>query len=723
VWESLRAGPLVAAERMLSAGRQLATTVFDERSQHLVAELLDRLPPGDWVDVVWLADGSAPALPVELLRLSTGTGQDLGPLALRAGVTVLRRVAGAPQITPTPWPGPLKILAAVAAPDESRTKNPPLDTEAEMQAVLDAVAGVAGDPRAQVQILEVASVQQIIEALRADAYHVLHLSAHGSAESIELENEDGAPVPVGATQLIDALRHAGKPVPLIMLSSCSGGASGAGALATGLIRRGADRVIAMQAPVTDHYATTLAASFYRELVTEPGQPVRQALARARRDTEHHLSITRQDKQAPLPEYGVPTLLTAHTDAALVDPATASQPLTRVTVVPSGTSVRELALGALIGRRPQLRTATTILRRTQGTRDQYGATAGVQLLGVGGIGKTAVAGRIRTRLRTDGWAIVVHEGRWNPTTLITGVANALTTLPELTDTITQLHDQKIDDVHKLALICGVLARHRLLLVFDDFEQNLSRPGGEAFLDPTVQDVITGLCEHAETGAVLVTSRYPLPGPQDLLVEVPIPPLSPSELRRLFLRLPALRDLDPEDRRLLHRTVGGHPRLIEFVNALLRGGRANLKHVQAKLRDLAEHEGIDLTKPRPLDQALTEAMLLGSADILLDELLHLLTPHQRVILDQIAVGRAPMRLDDLAYTLTKAPPHPAPHQTATADLAALDSDVDRLTDLTLLSAVPGITMHPWTADLLERRAPDLTPHHQRALAMRMRRVTDG
>ncbi|MGH3912575.1 MAG: hypothetical protein ACRDTC_04080, partial [Pseudonocardiaceae bacterium] len=42
---------------------------------------------------------------------------------------------------------------------------------------------------------------------------------------------------------------------------------------------------------------------------------------------------------------------------------------------------------------------------------------------------------------------------------------------------------------------------------------------------------------------------------------------------------------------------------------------------------------------------------------------------------------------------------------------------------LSAVPGITMHPWTADLLERRAPDLTPHHQRALAMRMRRVTDG
>jgi hypothetical protein len=60
-----------------------------------------------------------------------------------------------------------------------------------MQAVLDAVTDIAGDPRAQVQILEVASIQQIVTALRADAYHVLHLSAHGSVDSLELENEDG----------------------------------------------------------------------------------------------------------------------------------------------------------------------------------------------------------------------------------------------------------------------------------------------------------------------------------------------------------------------------------------------------------------------------------------------------------------------------------------------------------------------------------------------------
>ena len=94
---------------------------------------------------------------------------------------------------PTGLPCSLKILAAVAAPDDAKTQSAPLDVEAEMQAVLDAVSDVPGGP-AQVRILEVASLPQIRKALENDAFHVLHLSAHGSAESVELEDEDGNPV-------------------------------------------------------------------------------------------------------------------------------------------------------------------------------------------------------------------------------------------------------------------------------------------------------------------------------------------------------------------------------------------------------------------------------------------------------------------------------------------------------------------------------------------------
>jgi hypothetical protein len=79
---------------------------------------------------------------VELIRLRAGGGE-VGPLGLLAGVSVARRPAapgrelgampGPPSVPPgAGTAGPLKVLAAVAAPDETKTANRPLDTEAEM---------------------------------------------------------------------------------------------------------------------------------------------------------------------------------------------------------------------------------------------------------------------------------------------------------------------------------------------------------------------------------------------------------------------------------------------------------------------------------------------------------------------------------------------------------------------------------------------------------------
>jgi CHAT domain-containing protein len=269
--------------------------------------------------------------------------------------------------------GPLKVLAAVAAPDETKTRNAPLDVEAEMQAVLDAVSDVAGDPRAQVRILEVASLAAIQQALQHDAYHVLHLSAHGSAEAVELEDEDGAPVQVTAEQLMQELRHAGRPVPLIVLSSCSGGSVGSEAMAAGLVARGADRVIAMLAPVSDDYATTLARRLYSELAERSAVPVGQALARARYLAEQDRSRAAGDR-LPRPEYGVAVLLAAGGDGPLVDPSLPASPLPVVTVAPGGRSVRELPMGTLIGRRAELRTTMGVLRRTPEAVRRFGPRA-------------------------------------------------------------------------------------------------------------------------------------------------------------------------------------------------------------------------------------------------------------------------------------------------------------------------------------------------------------
>ncbi|MEV8505490.1 CHAT domain-containing protein [Actinoplanes sp. NPDC051475] len=701
-------------------GRTLAGVVFDEAGQRLVADLVGGLRPRDEVEVVWRADGEALGMPVEVLRLTTTGGEELGPVALIGGVSVRRQVRGAgSEREAVRLAGPLRVLAAVAAPEETRTRNAPLDVEAEMQALLDAVGDLAAGAGGQVRILEVASLSQIREALQESDFHVLHLSAHGSASEVELEDEDGDPQPVGCRDLMTAIRDARVEVPLIVLSSCAGAAGGGDALAAALVRAGADRVLAMQATVTDSYATRLLSQFYRELTVAPAGSqapgAAGALARARRVVER---VHEAGEQTPRPEYAVATLLCAGDDGPLIDVDQPPVDLSAV-VVPSGTSVRELGLGRLIGRRSQLREATRILRRTEPACDVHGVITGVQLIGVGGIGKTALAGRLVTRLRGDGMLPVVHEGRWNPSGLFAGLAAVLATARPGDSMAAVLASPDVPDTAKTGLVRQVLQVAPVVLVFDDFEQNLS-PGGAAFLDPAFDEVFTGWCEAADTAVILVTCRYPLPGDDRYLVPVQVGPLSPAELRRLLLRLPALRGLTGDDLRLLTRTIGGHPRLIEYVDALLRGRPARLRDVQVKLRQLAAREGIDLRHPRPVGAAIEHALLLGGADILLDELLGLLSGHELEVLLQLSVSRAPMTLRDLAYALTD-PVSDTAAPPAALPLTALAAAVERLADLTLLAPGDEILVHPWTAELLERRPdPDLVGRHERALRMRRRRV---
>ena len=151
VWEALRLPALVAGDRMAQAGRALAAALLAGPDQELLGGLLNRVAGGDTAEVVLSASGTALSLPAELILLRAGGGE-VGPLGLLAGVSVARRPA-APgrELGAMPGPssappgagtaGPLKVLAAVAAPDETKTANVPLDTEAEMAAVLDAVTG------------------------------------------------------------------------------------------------------------------------------------------------------------------------------------------------------------------------------------------------------------------------------------------------------------------------------------------------------------------------------------------------------------------------------------------------------------------------------------------------------------------------------------------------------------------------------------------------------
>ena len=229
------------------------------------------------------------------------------------------------------------------------------------------------------------------------------------------------------SQLVDALRAGGHRLPLVVLSSCSGASGGADGLAATLIRQGADRVIAMQAPIGDTFATALARTLYRTLTSDAGATVAQALAEARRTvTEQLLAQAARTGEAVRPEFAVPTLVAGGADLPLRDPGLPEEPLARATQISTpGGGVRELPVGELIGRRAVLRTATAVLRRSPRDRDTVGDWAGLVVTGIGGIGKTAVAGRILARAREQGWLVAEHVGSWSPPALFAAVADALT----------------------------------------------------------------------------------------------------------------------------------------------------------------------------------------------------------------------------------------------------------------------------------------------------------
>ncbi len=714
VWSALRMPPLVAGERLMVAGRALGVFLFDHSTRGVLAGLVDAVLPESGVDLVLHGGLEMLRVPWELLRLPTGEGVDPEPVALRPGVTMRRQLVGAPRQSPVRLAGPMKVLAAVAAPEETQTSSAPLDVEAEMQAVLDATATVA-----HARILEVANVVSITDAVAGGGFHILHLSAHGSGQSVELEDEDGNPVPVGTGELVEALATAGRPVPLVVLSACSSAAVAAiDGLAAGLVAHGADRVLAMQAPVEDGYATDLAMAVYARLTTNPHEPVAAALARARQSVERsRAERARQDNTPVTPMWGVATLLCACEDAPLVDPDIPEEPVTERSLPPEAGSLGALPIGYLIGRRRQQRATLAVLRHSTSALEEHGAVGGVVLQGIGGIGKTALARRVATRLAETGWEVAAHTGLWNPGAVLSQVAAAVAARdPHLAS---NLNDPRIDDIDRLRLVSRALAETPTLLLLDDFEQNLTDHGA-SFTDPRLEEVLEAAARAAARpgarGGLLVTSRYPLPGRVGtLLATVAVPPLSAAELGRMFRRLPALRDLPPEQRRILVRVIGGHPRLVEFTDALLRAGRANLVEVSDKLIDLADRVEVDLTAAvGDLSEATRQALALGSADILLEDLISLLTPIETELLRQVAVCRMPVDPIDIIRAHTTDPD--------TAHRPEVIAALTRLRDLTLLNPGPTVGMHPWTAELVTSDNTSTAALHTRAEQMHWQRIRE-
>jgi len=589
-------------------------------------------------------------LPWEALPRPDGRG----PLALHPLVSVYRKADAASARL---LPGPLRIVVAIAAPEGGGAV---LDYERELRNVLAAVRAARQDA-ADVRVVPFATPEAIHAELDRGQAHVLHITGHGSPGRLYLENPDGTVRPVTAGEFVDKAIPAGKMPPVITLAACytdAAASQGGTSFAAQLCQHGAAAVIATETSVTDTYATRLLARVYGTLAQAGDPDVVGALSEARRQVQAELetSTSLADKLlGGMGEWAAVTVLATAGSVCVLDPGRAAQTARQ----PSRPRIAGLADREdwyFVGRRLEQRHWPTELTGPD--------RAGIVIFGIGGTGKTTLAAELVSRVRDQepDRVLVSLAGPLN----LEGLLGAAVSTLRRELLVRGDHDsaqaiRALDVVARAdvgwqdrfaVLREHVLDRVPVLVLLDNFEDNLRIKGLEyAVCDELLGELLAAWATDPGLGRLLITCRYRFVLPETAhryLSFRQLGALSWAETMKLAWSLPALNRLDDSELERVWRLAGGHPRSLEYLDALLSGGRAVYPDVTARLRAAvtARLSGPEreewLTARTKLDAALAEMVALAADDVLLDDLLARLdhVPGATDLLLGVSVYREPV-----------------------------------------------------------------------------------
>ncbi|WP_147680290.1 tetratricopeptide repeat protein [Actinomyces ruminicola] len=659
------------------------------------------------------------------------------PLALHYLVTFFRKAVAAP--TPRRVPGPLRIVVAIASPIEGG--GGALDYQAELRAITTAVRE-ARSTNARVRIVQFATTGEIRRALEQENPHVLHISGHGAAGLLVLEDEHGAARRISAKELIEEAIPAGGMPPLICLAACESNASAgneATSFADELVAAGAPNVIGTEDAVSDHYATLVFSKVYAELAAARNPDPVYALAQARREVRRlcaESSNPRQQTEQVLAGWSMVTVQASGCGQAITAPpekeTQSSAPMTSVRAM---NSLPSLGTGFFVGRRrEQLRVPQLLLSDTH---------AGVVFHGIGGIGKSTLTAEVLRRtaelqpvLVVDmrGTVLVEEVFRRIVSRLRIAFSDQLTD-PQVNQLLGLLADTEIGWSERLDLLQGTLLQQiPLILVLDNFEDNLTFiDGAYRLTDPLLAEFLVQFLTVLGRGRLLVTCRYRFSLPEDAtaaLEWIALEPLSFAETTHLAWSLPQLDALEVADLRTLWAGVGGHPRTLETVDALLNRGGGRLPRITTELRRRLRNslpEGVSpeewLAEGRTLDAAIADAVTVAADDVLLPQLLATLSSDAQRLLLGMSVFREPVNAAAVLFAVGDDVPSAknsadddSSLRLPTTDLPLSDL-LHELIDSTLLTAIPPgdgedtrLFVHRWLAEALERVVATARPNDE-------------
>ncbi|WP_441286359.1 tetratricopeptide repeat protein [Sorangium sp. KYC3313] len=474
--------------------------------------------------------------------------------------------------------GGLRILFMAFSPHDA---PPELDFEREEEELLAAIAPMAERRRARLRVVEEGTLDDLRAALLVERFDVVHLSGHGvltpDGPRLVMEDAFGGKRLVSPAELIDVLERA-KSMPELVMVSCCHSAEVRGSVssfAAELVAAGVPNVLGWTRPVRDDLATLAASSLFEQLAAgkTPVEAAQVAHDRMRR--------TEEGAPAPSHAWGTLHLISGSAVGFRIDDGAAplSERVDRDEIYKFlGSQMRVLKTGFVGRRRLVQRLLRVLLRGQDVQKSEARDVAGACVFGMKGVGKSCAVGRTieRAKQHTPELGVVVLHGAIDERGVLEAFKEAIAVGDETAEKLLARADESV--LQRVRRLMEHWRRRLLVIVLDDFEQNLERStGGPWLVKPDAAALLEALLPTCATGKpkLLITStaEFRVPAANDrALAFMPLGALDSAAVRKLWMRGQASNELASVSLKSWHdlaERLGRNARVLAWARALLAG----------------------------------------------------------------------------------------------------------------------------------------------------------